>query len=737
MSFVASIDRSLRLRLRPDLVATPVAFSGSATYVIKDPATLEHFQFTSQEFRLLQRLRQPASIAELQSFFAEQFRPQTITADALWDFVRRLHEAGLLISEAPGQGDELLARRRDNRTRHWALAWTRILALRWRGIDPNALLSALHNRCRWLFSPVALLAAVVLMLYAGGLLIGHFDEFRRRLPELSALTDARNVALMLAILGGIKVLHELGHALACKHFDGEVREMGFMLLAFSPCLYCDVSDAWRFANKWHRICVSAAGMMVELVLAAVATDVWWYAQPGFVQLAALDVMLLASVGTFVVNGNPLLRFDGYYILSDLVEIPNLWQRSREAVKMAASRLLLGLPMPDDPLTPKRRRVLLLVYGIASKAYVAFVCLAIVWGLVLVLHPLRLQNLAYAVGLVMAATAIIGPAKDISRTLRHPARRAELPVRRMSGVAAMGFVILMAVLAWPVNYYVRAPLVLMPANATRVFATIDGTLATALPAGTRVSAGEPVATLHNRSVDLEIVRLRGELRLQALRVEHLERLRAVDPKASEQLPAAHASLAGLEHRLAERQADAKRLMVAAPREGVIIAPPRISASHIDSDRLPTWSGTILDEANAGAHVEPGTLVCLVGDARQLSAALLVDDAEAPRLSPGQHVRLLLDEVPTEVIEGTVVDVARYDTSHEQMQTGTGHSDLDVLFTGLLPRGESRPHYRASVRFDSSQWPLTIGGRGTAKIATERITLARRILRFVAQTFRLPT
>lgn len=101
--------------------------------------------------------------------------------------------------------------------------------------------------------------------------------------------------------------------------------MGFMLLVFAPCLYCDVSDAWRLKSKWRRIAVSSAGVMVELVLAAAATIVWWYAQPGVVQLVALNIMVICTLNTLLVNGNPLMRYDGYYILSDLVEVPNLWQ----------------------------------------------------------------------------------------------------------------------------------------------------------------------------------------------------------------------------------------------------------------------------------------------------------------------------------------------------------------------------------------------------------------------------
>src|SRR4029079_3112343 len=253
-----------------------------------------------------------------------------------------------------------------------------------------------------------LLPALVLVVYALSLVVGHFEEFRDRLPELSALVDPRNLVCLLAAIGVVKVLHEFGHAMACKHFGGEVHEMGLMLLVFSPCLYCDVSDAWRFSSKWKRIAVSAAGIVVELTLAALATMIWWYAQPGVVQLVALNIMIICTVNTLLINGNPLMRYDGYFIFSDLIETPNLWQRSREAFRYFWSDWLLGQPVVEDPLIPVRKRPWLSAYAVASKVYMACICVVIVWGLVKVLYPYHLENVAYAVACTVAGSALIAP-----------------------------------------------------------------------------------------------------------------------------------------------------------------------------------------------------------------------------------------------------------------------------------------------------------------------------------------
>ncbi len=732
---VSSVDRPLTLRVRPDLVAVPIAMSGATTWLVKDPVTLEHFQFTPEEYVLIDRLRRPASIGDLQRELAQKFPPQTIDPQAVWEFMSRLHSAGLLVSDAAGQGYELLARTRRERTRRWAMAWTQLLAIRFRGFDPDTFLTAAYKHCRWLFSRATLLAAGMLVLIAASIVIGHFGEFRSRLQELPALMDPRNILWLMLAIGTVKVLHELGHAMACKHFGGEVHELGLMLLVFTPCLYCDVSDAWQFPSKRQRILVSAAGMLVEIVLAAVATIVWWYSQPGILHLVALNIMVVCTISTVLVNGNPLLRYDGYYILSDLVETPNLWQRSRDVLRKYTGDWLRREPSADDPLTPAGHRWWLAAYAVASKINLLVLCVGIVWGLVVLLYPYHLQNLAYAVGLTILGSALVGPVTNTVQVMRNPSRRGEFRRGRVALAMAIGLAVLVGVLAMPVNYYVPAPLVLLPADAARVYATTDGTLSDSLPSERRVSQGEKIGTLNNSEVALELMRLEGQHKLQKMRVEHLERLRGLDPEANDKLPAARSALVDVERRLEDRRRDAERLTLIAPVDGTVIPVPRIEAQADPTGRLPTWSGGILDTLNRGAHLEAGTLVCLVGDPLRLSAVLLVDDTDVKRLQPGQKVRMRFDQLPGQVIEGEVVDIARHDAGGNESE-GTSRADLAPLLVGLMPPGKTAPRYQVQVRFEPPAQPLIVGGRGEAKVAAERITLGRRIFRYLAQTFRLP-
>jgi putative peptide zinc metalloprotease protein len=340
------------------------------------------------------------------------------------------------------------------------------------------------------------------------------------------------------------------------------------------------------------------------------------------------------------------------------------------------------------------------------------------------------------GLTLVGGALIGPVNGLYQFARNPLRRRELRQGRLATVATVALVATIVILAWPVNYYVRAPLVLLPTDAARVYATVDGTLRTALPAGVQVAANDTIATLGNADTSIELARLAGEHELAHRKLENLEKLRGQDAEANPKIPAARAALADLTAQLADRRRDAERLTLTAPAAGTLIPAPNSPPNDANDETLPTWSGNLLDRQNRGARVEPGTLVCLVGDPKNLSAVLLVDDTDVARLVPGQPVRLILEQSPGQILSGNVLDVARHDAERAG-STMNARADLASLFTGLTPPGRSDRYYQVRVKLEPADHSLAIGGRGEAKIAAERITFARWLARYFAQTFRLPT
>ena len=200
----------------------------------------------------------------------------------------------------------------------------------------------------------------------------HFETFRSKLPDYHEFFSFKTVVYLWVALGVVKVIHEFGHGLSCKAFGGEVHEMGVLLLCLSPALYCNVSDAWTLPNKWHRIIISAAGIYVELIIAAIATFVWWNTPTHpFINNMSLSLMVVCSVSTVVFNANPLMRYDGYYVLADWLEIPNLRDRSNRFLKNLVLEHCLGIevqpeavhgPVAADAVRVLRRRQLRLPLG---------------------------------------------------------------------------------------------------------------------------------------------------------------------------------------------------------------------------------------------------------------------------------------------------------------------------------------------------------------------------------------
>jgi putative peptide zinc metalloprotease protein len=247
---------------------------------------------------------------------------------------------------------------------------------------------------RWLFTPYFVAASVGMMLAAITLVISQWSTFSARLPDFQSFFNWHTIFYFWISLAIIKVIHEFGHGLTAKHFGGEVHEMGMLFLVLTPALYCDVTDSWLLPNKWKRIWISAAGIYVECFLASIATFVWWNTEEGLVNSLSLATMFICSVNTILFNANPLLRYDGYYVMADWLEIPNLRIKSTQFFAYLVQEKVLGLEIPVQSYMPRSRRILFVTYSVCSYIYRWFVTFAILWFLSQVLKPYKLESVSY-------------------------------------------------------------------------------------------------------------------------------------------------------------------------------------------------------------------------------------------------------------------------------------------------------------------------------------------------------
>ena len=316
-SLVSSSSRSLTVRKRPDLTANRQQYQGAGYWVVKEPVGLQYFRFHEEEYFILNMLDGHVSLQQIKDGFERQFAPQKITFGDLQQFIGMLHRSGLVISNSPGQGKALRERGRKKKNKETLGKFANVFALRYRGFDPEKILNGILPWFGWLFTVPALIFFVLFLISASLLLATQYETVYAKLPTFQQFFAADRWLILATTMAIVKVLHEFGHGLSCKKFGGECHEIGFMLLVFTPCLYCNVSDSWMLPNKWKRVWIGAAGIYVEMILASFAAYVWWFTEQGTtINDLCLNMMFLNVVSTILVNGNPftqirwLLHFDG-------------------------------------------------------------------------------------------------------------------------------------------------------------------------------------------------------------------------------------------------------------------------------------------------------------------------------------------------------------------------------------------------------------------------------------------
>ena len=431
-----------------------------------------------------------------------------------------------------------------------------------------------------------------------------------------------------------KVLHEFGHGLSCKHFGGECHEMGVMILVLTPCLYCNVSDSWMLPNKWHRAAIGAAGMYVELVLAPSPRSLWWSSEPGLLNNLCLNVMFVCSVSTLVFNANPLLRYDGYYILADLTEIPNLRQKATTILSRKMGDWCLGLEQPEDPFLPQRNQIFFALYSVASAVYRWVVVFSILWFLYKIFQPYGLQVIGQMIALASLWGLVVMPLYQVGKFFYVPGRLDKVKKTRMFASLGILVAVVLAVLFLPLPHSVMATLEIQPRDAVQVWVDVPGggkLVAVYVKPGQHVTKGQKLALLENIDLEQEIEKLHGQQQQFEAQLQNLRREGLDDPRAAAQIPEVEKALENIENQLAEKRRDRRRLCLAAPCDGTVLPPPATAAHDDPEGQLPTWSGTPLDPQNLGAYLREGphsesVMFCQIGDPAKLQANLVIDQGD---------------------------------------------------------------------------------------------------------------
>ena len=587
--------RAMKPRLRPHTQITRQLYRGRRWHVVHDPSSNQYYRLSPVAHEFVGLLDGSRTVEDVWNITLAKHGDAAPTQNEVIQLLSQLYNANLLSADAAPETEQLLRRGRERLKKKATQQAIGIMYFRIRIFNPDRMLAWIEPVLRPILNRVGFIAWCALIITALVML----------LPNWQALTEGfgstiapSNWPWLIVVFIVTKAIHETGHGVICKRFGGHIPEFGFMLLVLFPAPYVDASSAWAFDNKWRRIAVGAGGMIFELAVAAVAAFVWLSTQDGsLTKQIAYNVIFTASVSTILFNANPLMRFDGYYILSDLLEVPNLMQRSTNLLKYYFKRYAFGMENEVPPTTLPGEYAILLTYGILALAYRVFLFISI---------TLYVMGKMFALGLVLAIwTAAMWFFLPVGKLTHWLASSPQLVEKRSRAIYATIGMIVLGVVAFgliPFDDHRRAVGVVQSETEPAVFVTVEGFVTEVhVRPGDTVREGDPILTAQSPERSAELALALAEL----AEYESRERQLLMNSPAGAQV--ARDRIAALETQAEHHRTKLTELIVRAPHDGVIVG----------QDPL----------ALLGKYAEPGTAICEVVDPSQLRIAAALGQSEA--------------------------------------------------------------------------------------------------------------
>ena len=606
-------------------------FRGQLWYVLENPCNNKFSRLSTEAHEFIAMLDGRRTVAQAWHICNEQLGDMAPTQPEVIQLLGQLYCTNLLYAELPSDTEALFNRYSKRIRREVQGYLMNLLFIRIPLWDPDRFLNRWVNLFGQIFSRFGLVIWLVLMATGLYFVIGNIGELVRQSSDVLA---PDNLILLYLSLVLVKVFHEFGHAFACKRFGkingsgGQVHTMGIMFLVFFPLPYMDASSAWAFRKRSHRVIVGTAGMIVELAVAALAAIIWANTSTGTLHIIAYNIIFIASVSTLIFNGNPLLRFDGYYILSDLLEIPNLGMRSRQYLYYLVRRFLWGLTKAHDPAYTTGERIWFVFYGLASTVYRVFICIRIL----LFLNDRLPEELFILVPIVAFGAVVTWVIVPLGRFIRHLATGAELARNRTRAVmATLGVfaMILVCLGLIPLPDHCRVEGIVEPVGLAIVHAASDGFVLDYLPSGiTTAPDGPALIKSVNPQLESEHKGLLAERRgLEARRRLAQTRETAAAQIFTEQLDA-------LDEKIARIEFELDALNLHSPLPGTWVSP------DIEKAR-----GIYLRRGQQVGFVASLDEVLIRATAGQQLAAILVEQAY-------KHLEIRVKRRPSSLLTGEI-------------------------------------------------------------------------------------
>lgn len=598
----------IQLALRRDLTFTPQSFSGQSFIVIEDALNSKFHRVGVREYAFLSLLDGNISISDALRITASATPGEALSEHEAAAICKWLIDTELAHTAESARPERLAGAAQEAAGRWLSRHWNPV-SIQAPLVNPDRFFAAVTPWLAWLFSRGAGLAWGALALVAAYQAVIQWPRLESSLSNVFVAENWLWLGLCWLLL---KVLHETAHGVVCKIYGGTIRMAGLMFVLLAPIAYVDVTSAWRFRSKWQRMHVAAAGIYVETFVAALALLVWSRQTPGVTSHVCLNLAVMASATTLLFNANPLMRFDGYYILSDLLELPNLYPSSQQWLAGWFRKNLLGLSA-GAPTWPSRWGVFIRCYAWAVLIWRIVVCAGMIAAAATMFH---------GAGIVLAGCGIVSwigiPAWRLIGQL-FPGKSWQRPSwRRVSIVGGLvaGLVALLFIVPWPGARV--APAVVEYAPLVNVRAGASGFVKEVRVKDRQwVERDDVLAILENKELEFELADLQLALnQSELLRRANVSKQKLADSQAEEEKAAA------LVKRIAEKETQVAQLVVRASKGGQIV-------------------GRNLDQL-VGTYLKEGDQLLMLGDESRKELQVSVEqndlDAFAGRVGEIVHVRV---------------------------------------------------------------------------------------------------
>ncbi len=711
--------KALRVIARKDLQFTERSEGLITTWIVKDPVSRTYFQLHPELYFLLQQLDGETPLAGLVHKMNETFLERNWTTHDVLGLIKDLIDKQMARSLVVDP--ELSPLKTENNAKKRSLI--NPLYFRIPGWDPTALLNWLMPFFGWFYSRAAVLFFSCCALIACGALVGEWDCFWSEFSFTAFHPTGQGIYCFWLALALTKAIHELSHGLRCRLLGGEVHEIGVAMIVFSPCLYCNVSDAWCLPSCWSRIQISLAGIYAEIVLGSLAVGFWLLTGPGFTHDFMAHVIGVTLCSTVLVNLNPLLKFDGYYVFSDLLGVTNLRGKSKKLFHYQLAEIVSGKSLRRTTQLPQRNQSWYLLYHVCSIVYTLLILIVISEFLHHLLKPYQLGWISRVVLAQGLMTMLIQGLTSFYQLMKEHKDVSMRPVRLILPLllaGASGYFIFTV----PLANRTTAPLVASPNISSYLIADVSGTLSEVehRNAHHTVEAGQKILTLQDIQYERRTIRLRADFEKQKVITalnEHLSQPQLV--AQSRDMENYHL------RRMKLLEVEAEKLNVLAQSSGIVIpaASNPIVETLEEKIENKTWDGDIYNTSDSHPYVARQTPLLKIYEDSEFTATILVTEEEKNVLKVGQQIALRLQGFPDVPVSGTV----RFLSDHAIKNTPGEDWELRNLLSRETQFNTASDtelaRYVVRVSWSREQLPLIAGMRGQALIEHPSRTIAERI------------